>query len=82
MIIMQHRRKGSRWNLISARKEKKLSVKDVSRLTNYSEAVIMLAENGHRYNGKLYKNGRQFWETMSKLYDKPIEWLMEKDDML
>ena len=65
----------TRWNLIAEREARGWSPSDVAKLTHYCEGTIRAAENGRRYSGRLYKSGIAFWNTMSELYGKPVDYL-------
>lgn len=68
----------TRWNLIAEREARGWTPEKVAELTHYSSGTIRMAENGLRYSGRLYKSGKEFWNTMSELYDKPIEYLRKQ----
>lgn len=68
----------TRWNLIKEREMRGLTPEDVGKALHYSAGTIRAAENGRRYNGKLYKSGKEFWVKISAFYDKPIEYLMKQ----
>ena len=64
--------------LREARLARGLSTYEVAKLTYYSYQTIQRAELGTLYRGKKADvRRRQFWETMSELYGKPIEELQE-----
>jgi len=67
-----------RWNLMTARFESGMTLKEVSEKTFYSTALISQAEHGKIYPKDTSKSSIRFFMIMENLYGIPREILRKK----